>query len=595
MENSRIGFAFFFEFPSSPILVEENLRTLFRIEVGPICYRAIDMQDLSLSGKRWHTDGAARDIPSLIEKRLAQLHGTQERPWDDASVFPDITKAVTRLREAMQNDETIAIFGDYDCDGVTSTAQLVRCIRRWGSEPVVRLPHRVTDGYGLKPQHIEEFTQNNVSLLITVDTGITAHDAIAKANEKGIDVIVLDHHHWTVPPDAFAIVHPGFAPAFAPPHPSAAGVTFLFVQAMEGGHWPERDVDLALALFGTVADLVPLAGVNRRLVEEGLEALRRLPAGPVKDFVEMTAGDRRLTSVDIAFRIAPRINAAGRMADPTLALTALLEGGAALRHLGELNAQRQEETARCIEHALNILTENGDKLLTDLPAFLAVADETFAPGIVGLISGKLTERFGRPSMAVHMHGTEGTASLRSTPSYNIVEGLHRIAPLLTSFGGHSQAAGCTFPLAHLAAITDALNEDVRSRVETHLLLPSIGIDAITTVGAVTNNAIALLDRLQPFGQGNTEPLFLVRNVRLENVRRIGQDSRHLQATADHCKVIGFGFGEWDAHAKEPLDLVCKLGIDTWNGRMRPQLFVQDARVSVPVSLTMSNEKFGMRN
>lgn len=528
---------------------------------------------LSLGRKHWHILHMQQDIDAFIANRLQALNAQATDLWDDASVFPDLRKAVERVQTAIAQKEQIAIFGDYDCDGITSTAQMVRYLKRHGTDPIVRLPHRIHDGYGLRNKHIDEFTAQNVTLIITVDTGVTAMDALQSAKEKGIDVIVLDHHHMTTRPDAFAILHPALAPGFPEPYPSAAGVVFLFVSALEGGAWVERDIDLSLALFGTVADLVPLGGCNRRLVQEGLRALVRLPAGPIKHLVEAVGNGKPLTSIDIAFRIAPRINAAGRMDDPVLALQALLEGGEPLKNLEALNTFRQEETTRCIDHALLSLAHYKE----NLPAFLAVADASYSPGIVGLIAGKLTERFGRPSMAVSVNGTSCTASLRSPAAYNIVEGLTRISHLLTDFGGHAQAAGCSFALENFDAINLAMNADVHAHVDADLLAPGLHIDAEIEASAINNRIVLALQQLEPYGQGNAEPLFLVRNAMLQNTRRVGSDGKHLSAMVGSSKLIGFGLGDLIDEAVRPLDLVCRIGMDTWNGRMMPQLFLVDAR------------------
>jgi single-stranded-DNA-specific exonuclease len=536
-------------------------------------------QDLSFGGKRWQMPAENHDRTTFIAQRLNQLGLPCDRAWDDPTVFPDAEKAVMRVRSAIDAHEKIAIFGDYDCDGITSTAQLLRCLRRHGTEPAVRLPHRMHDGYGLRPKHVDECATQGVTLLMTVDTGISAHEALSRARELGIDVIILDHHHWTIRPDAYAILHPDLAPDFPKPHPSAAGVVFLFLHAMENGYWQDRDTDLALALFGTVADLVPLAGINRTLVQEGLRALTRLPDGPVKRLVESVGKGKPLTSVDVAFRIAPRINAAGRMGDPMLALTALLDGGEPLRALEQMNTLRQEETARCIEHALEKISPDGDLSHETLPAFLAIADVSYSPGIIGLIAGKLTERFGRPSMAAHIKDDECTASLRSIGAYNIVEGLDRVSHLLSAFGGHAQAAGCSFPLAHFAELTRLLDADIVTKIDSTTLFPTLQIDAVIDANAITNAAVLSLAELEPYGQGNQEPLFLVQNARLTNLRRVGADGKHLQATVGNAKVIGFGMGEWERHAESELDLVCKLGLDSFGYKTVPQLFLVDARVA----------------
>jgi single-stranded-DNA-specific exonuclease len=548
---------------------------------------------LSLTGKRWviapldGRDGVPEDdaqamLAFLKDNRgLRDIDDPQSNGWHDHALFPDSKKAVKRVLDAVKNDEKIGIFGDYDCDGITATAQMMRMLRRRKNEPVVRLPHRVHDGYGLKPEHVDEFHEAGVTLLITVDTGVSAHAAIDRANELKIDAIILDHHHLLTAPGAYAILHPGLSPNFPHPHPAAAGVAFMFVHAVEGDDWDDRDTDLSLAAIGTIADLVALQGHNRRLVQEGLKAMQRLPAGPLKTLVEQASGGKTLTSVDVAFRIAPRINAAGRMADPKLALKALLEGGPLLKDLETLNSLRQDETTRALEHALTELTPRDDGTL---PAFLSIASASYPHGILGLLAGKLTERYGRPSMAVHIDGALCTASLRSPQHYNIIEALNRYKHLLISFGGHAQAAGATFGLEQYITLTEALEKDALDLIPPSLHLPVLAIDAILPASAISHDFCLQLRDMEPYGMGNPEPLFLIENIKLENMRRVGSDSRHLQATLGGCKVIGFGLGQLMDDAKGPLDIACRAGIDSWNGKITPQLFLIDMRAAQPVNL-----------
>lgn len=518
-------------------------------------------------------------VELLRQSRGLEAHSEGGTEWHSPDLYPDAQKAAQRVQKAISEGQKIALFGDYDCDGVTASAQIVRALRRRGVEPVIRLPHRVHDGYGLKPPQIKEFTDAGVQLLITVDTGVSAHEAIDAANAAGIDVIVLDHHHILTPPNAYAILHPALAPAYPHPFPAAAGVVFTFLHALEGDTWDGRDIDLCMAMFGTVADLVMLKGFNRMLVQEGLAAVPRLPPSPVKLFVDQLSSGKPLTSVDIAFRIAPRINAAGRMADPMLALKALLEGGDLLADLETLNTLRQDQTARALERALLELTPKQDG---SLPPFLSIASTNYPHGILGLLAGKLTDKYSRPSMAVHIEGELCTASLRSPAGYNIVEAIGRNSHLLVSFGGHAQAAGATFKLEHYLALCTALEQDAEQCMERELLIPTLAADAVLQAHAVTQDFCAHLTQLEPFGQGNPEPLFLIENVQLENPRRVGGEGRHLQALLKHCKVIGFGLGHLMEEINGPVDILCRAGIDTWNGRVTPQLFVVDVRAAIGV-------------
>ncbi len=526
--------------------------------------------------------GHASDIVSVLtQKRGITSEGTAPL------LFRDTARASERLQRAIAKREQIGIFGDYDCDGITGTALLMRMLRRRGVEPLVRLPHRAYDGYGLKISHIEEFAAAGISLLLAVDTGISAHAAVKRAAELGIDVIIFDHHMLPeIVPEAYAIIHPSVMDTPPESAPCAAGVVFDFLCAFEGMNWEGIDEDRVLAMIGTVADVVSLRGRNRTLVQEGLRTLEQLQTGPLAELAaRVRTGSAPLTSQDIAFRIAPRINAAGRMADPMLALRAILEGRSALDELEALNRTRQDDTLTAMQHALSCISAAGDA-----PLFLCAADERYEPGIIGLIAGKLTERFGRPSMAVCIRGEECTASLRSPAAYSIIEGLQRASVHLTAFGGHRQAAGCTFPLTALTALTQALEKDVALHVPAENLLPTLAIDCALPLRAVSLPLIRSLRDLEPFGHENPEPLFLVEGASLSALRTVGAEGKHLQAMIGHCKAIGFGLGDFLAEAGAPLDLVCRLGIDTWNGRMQPQLFIVDMRVAAQKLTTLVSDK-----
>jgi len=493
-------------------------------------------------------------------------------------------RAVQRIRDAVQRKEAVGIFGDYDCDGITGVAQLVRFFERHGITPHAILPHRVHDGYGLKPHLVEAFAKRGITLLLTVDTGITAMHEIEMARARGIDVIITDHHHLqSEVPSAFAILHPLLSRNFPLPHPSGSGVAHLLVRALEReSQWEDWATDSALSMIGTIADLVELKGGNRALVREGLEALNSLdPASPLGDLARsVRSKDRPLTSTDIAFRLAPRINAAGRMEDPALALEALLHGGAAISSLEELNVQRQHSTRTLLEETLTSLALPA-KSSADLPPLLAIAREHFPEGIIGLIAGKLTESYGRPSLAAAISDGECTASLRSTRAYHITQGLERVSDLLMSFGGHAQAAGCTFAVAHLDELQRRLSEDIAARTTPEDLLPALEIDAVLSAQDLSLSLCEQLRHLEPFGQGNPEPLFLLRNVKLEQPRRVGGEGAHLQARIAGHKTIGFRLGHLEEHAAHPLDIICKLSVDTWNGRKAVQIVIEDLRLAFP--------------
>lgn len=520
-----------------------------------------------------------KDIVEHLKTERHLVTGTRAQ-------YQMMDKATGRIQKAIENEEVIGIFGDYDCDGITATALLVRFFERQGIEPVVRLPHRIRDGYGLQNHIVDEFLAKNVTLLITVDNGITAVEEVTKAQAHGMDTIITDHHYpRETLPDAYAIIHPALDTENEEPHTSGSGVAYDLVCALENDDWEDKDVDTALAMMGLVADVLPLRGWNRVLTVEGLAALARIPKEhPLGILRDTTKAE---TSEHIAFRVAPRINAAGRMDEPTLALEALLKGQPFINQIHEINTHRQELTEE--------LTQYTRDLHLDLRSpLLCAASQKYTHGIVGLIAGRLTEGFGKPSCIAVVDGDTCIASLRSPPCYHVTEGLGRCSEHLLAFGGHAQAAGCSFLLSEAEAFFAALQEDIAKHTDPRDLLPLLHADAILAAEDVSLSLVADIETLQPFGAGNPQPRFLLQNVRLAKSRLVGATKNHLQCFAGGIKAIGFGLGPLITDTHAPLDLVCRLGIDEWNGRKTPQLYIEDMRLASRES-TAPRKKQDTRN
>lgn len=546
------------------------------------------MISLSLTGRAWtldpteETGGAIAD--SLLRVRQIDPLGEGEILDEfgyDARLFRDFDKAAERIMRAIAAREKIGIFGDYDCDGITSTAILARFLLRHGIQPVMRLPHRLNEGYGLQQAIVEEFRNTDVTLLLTVDTGATAIEPIARARSEGMDVIVLDHHHLppTLPP-AFAILHPSLASPPIVPAPCGAGVAWSVVSSMQrksgDAEWDDRETDIALAAIGTIADVVELRGGNRTLTHSGLLALSRLKNGPLA-LLCMHSGLRApYSSRDVAFRIAPRINAAGRMSDPHIALGALLGDTEAMLSLDFLNRERQDAVSAHLELLL-------PKAEIDDCSVLCFVHDDYSPGVCGLLAGRLCESFGKPVLVGALRNGVCVASLRSIPAFDVTAGLARAADLLITFGGHAMAAGCTFRHADFDALRGRLEADVRACVPPASLVPRISADAVIVPDDVTINLCDSLRALEPFGQGNPEPRFFIRNVRLERARRVGNGGKHLQASVRGRKLIGFNLGHLEAFSDKPLDLMCRVGMDNWRGSRAAQLLLDDMRISVGVT------------
>lgn len=530
---------------------------------------------LSLTGKKWtlKREGAVSDIAELLRRERGIADDPAAR-LSDPFLFHEMKAAVERIRTAMQEGETIAIFGDYDADGVTASAQLLRFFRRHGIEPLVHLPHRAQEGYGMKKTSIDALKKKGAKLIVTVDTGIAAHAEIAHAKSLGIDVIITDHHRpQGGRPDAFAVIHPLVPSAFPNAHLSGSGVAFMLVRALEDGQPWDGDLDIALATIGTIGDLVPLTGENRTLVIHGLKFLSKLPESPLRDFIEDVRGTGPLTAGDIAFRVVPRINAAGRMAHPDIALRAILEGGESLAELHKLNGDR-----RSFVDELDLLLS---KEATEHHAFIVVASQNVTPGTAGLLASRFTERTGRPSLVAAILGENAVGSIRSPEGLDVVECLEHpsVRPFLLTYGGHAQAAGCTFLAADAARLREALCAVLTERgLDAHTLTPVLTIDAELPPSSVNAHFVRSLSSLEPFGAGNDEPVFLLRAQTIADLRAVGSDATHLQCRIGQIKAIGFGLGAYaETLGSERVDVACRVGMNAWNGKESVQLFIEDIR------------------
>ena len=533
----------------------------------------------SLTGKKWRTNGMSRHAISELVLSLARERGIDltKKPSFDALADPmtlgDMKKVLARVHSAIDEEETIGIIGDYDADGITGTAQMIRFCKRHGLPHHAILPHRQKHGYGVKKAFVDELKSKKVTLLITIDTGIAYPAEIKHARSLGMDVIIMDHHECTGGlPDA-TILHPTANEKHANPHLCGSGVVFTFIRAFENDNWEHKEIDVSLAAIGTVADVVPLKYENRMIVQLGLLALNHGTNHPVFDLAQSigkTKGD--ISSMDIGFRIAPRINAAGRIDDPQLSLKALLEGGEVIDTLHKINTERQEATRQMLASVEEISDPRA-------PLIAAVSEE-FHPGIIGLLAGRLTEQFGRPSCIGAEINGQVTCSLRSIPEYNISEALNRCNEYLASFGGHAAAGGCTLDESDWEQFSQSLISDASDVLAGIDLVPSIPIDAEIDLDELNIETIKEFARLEPFGEGNPEPRFLIRNTKLTFPRAVGKEDAHLQCSLGNVKAIGFRLGHLANALPECCDIVCRLGIDTWKERERVQVFIEDLRAHV---------------
>ncbi|MBO8141440.1 MAG: single-stranded-DNA-specific exonuclease RecJ [Firmicutes bacterium] len=509
----------------------------------------------------------------------------------DPSALPDMDRAADRLARAVAGGELVTVYGDYDADGQTSVALLVRGLSALGCAPRWYIPDRAAEGYGVHREAVERLAAEGTRLLVTVDCGIQSLDEVRRARELGMDVIVTDHHEpGPVLPPALAVVNPKRADSTYPFRELAGvGVAYKLLKATGAllGQPELADGLLDLVALGTVADVCPLVGENRILVRAGLEQLNCEPSPGLAALLRV-AGlvPGQVGASHVAFGLAPRLNAAGRVSHARLGVQLLLSDdpsaaeAMALR-LNEENRARQELEGRMLAEALE-LVERGD-LLTDW--VLVVAGDGWHPGVIGIVASRLLERFARPAVVIGLEGEEGKGSARSIPGFDLFSALSGCRDLLIRFGGHALAAGFTVHRSRIEELRRRLNDMAASILGPADLLPRVRVDAEVGLDRVTPQLAAELARLAPFGVGNPAPVLAVRRVRVVGVRSVGHDGSHLRLSLQ-CprtkavrEAVGFGAG----HLADPnlagseVDVAFALQLGEWQGRPRAEMILRALR------------------
>lgn len=514
------------------------------------------------------------------------FHPTEARDFHDPFLMKDMTTAVERIGRAIEKSERIMIFGDYDVDGITATAILMRCLRKLGANVSYRLPHRIEDGYGLREKFIKEFEKLDVKLVITVDNGISCFHEVELANDAGIDVIITDHH--TLPekiPNAYAILHPKLPNSNYPfTELTGAGVALKLAQALFSRRMksPEEDIKklLDLACMGTIGDLGPLIGENRYIVKEGLAILEHT-RWPGLSRLKQSAGVKgKIDTYTVGFLLGPRLNAAGRISHASHALRLLLHdaeyAGMLAQNLERFNKKRQQMTTELMEIADSLAI----KQCSD--PIIIISHPNFHGGLIGLLAAKLSEKYFRPAIVMEDRGQTLIGSCRSIPSINIVEVLKiACSDLLTHFGGHAAAAGFDLPKKNLTAFVKTIKKNVSGILHVEKCQPILQIDCEISHTNVSEKTVEMLQWFEPFGVGNETPRFLCRNLPVLEYRTVGAGQKHLKiqtrvnGTSFDC--IGFRLGQFASqlNGKKSLDLVCEIEENEWNGRKRIQLKVVD--------------------
>jgi len=516
--------------------------------------------------------------PSGVASFLKPGHDLLADPF----LLPGMPQAVARIYRALLSGEKIAVYGDYDVDGITATAILVTGLAKLGCQAIPYIPHRLAEGYGLRTAALEQLKQQGISLVISVDCGITAIEPVTKAGRK-LDIIVTDHH-LPLPelPPALAIINPRLPGSVYPfTGLTGAGVAFKLLQALfvSLGRGNEIEDFYDLAALGTVADIAPLLGENRYLVCRGLEQICRAPRlglGQIIARAGLDAGS--IGAENISWTIAPRLNAAGRLAHALTSYKLLItespqEAEEVSLWLEQKNAERQRLQAKALVRARELLAGQGD-----LP-LLFCEDREFNGGIVGLVAGKLAEEFYRPAVVVKVGEKLSTGSCRSIPEFNIAQALEHCGSLLTGFGGHSQAAGFTLPTTSLPRLRETLLELAAKSLTGVELKPRLDIDAEVSLSNISGGAFREMQSLAPFGQGNPVPVLLSRGVKVAECTVMGNGASHLRfKLAEGSKSwqgVAFGFGECLGEVSSQLDIVYNLEIDRWGGEGKLRLNILD--------------------
>ena len=540
-----------------------------------------------LSARGWSADERTREFLAPDLKSIR-----------DPFTLRDMERGVERVLQARDRGERLLVFGDYDADGITSSAILMETLRFLKMEPEVFLPHRIDDGYGVHAGQMDDFAARGIKLIVTVDTGITAVEAIARANALGMDVVITDHHLAQAEiPAAFAVINPNLPGAeYAGGPLCGAGTAFKFAHAMLKKSGVDattckeflRDL-LDLVAIGTVADCVPLWGENRVFARHGLERLAKSTRPGVMALRSMAkiAETDRLTCQHVGFSLAPRINATGRLNHPEKAFELLTTRNAKraqelAEELEQLNRDRRKEELRILEHALlqvdALREEHGHE------HGYVVEGADYHLGVVGIVAARISEKHYRPSVVLKREDSRMKGSARSIPGLDVHEIILQCGSMLTRYGGHAQAAGLELLPEQLVPFRERFNTLCKEQFESdRAYAPTLDIDAELAPGEFGWDLQKSLQRLEPFGQDNTEPLFLMEQVECVGAPRlVGQNHLKLNLRHGSSQFAGIGFnkGEYLPNCEHGsrVNLVVRIKENEWQGRVSLEVEIVDLRV-----------------
>jgi len=512
-------------------------------------------------------------------------------------LFVEMEKAMERLKLTREKKEKILIFGDYDADGITSSLVLKTALDEAGFESAVYIPSKELEGYGLNDEALIKFSQDGFSLVITVDCGITNVGEVEGAKKIGMDVIVTDHHNIPpVLPAAVAVINPKIENCgYSQDNLAGVGVAFKFAQAIYETFAPEKRETikwlLDLVAIGTVADMVPLVGENRTLVKYGLLVLSKTKRIGLQEMFKvgriLIDENNFPDSQKISFQIAPRINAASRMTHAQRAFDLLAEENRVLARdmaldLEDQNARRQKETAQVVSEA----EKYAENFFKD-KNFILVANKNFPIGIIGLVAGRLADRFGKPVAVLKKEEEESKGSFRSIPQVNIMAVIEKCGEMLEKYGGHNQAAGITIKNENLEKFYEKMSKLIDKELEGKEISPEIKVDLELSADDIGMKLADDLKKMEPFGQGNEKPVFMMKNLTVKDLRWVGNGEKHLKlylhpadAGPRIFEAIGFNLSERFKKLQigEKINLLFNLEQDEWNGSKKIQMKIIDLKL-----------------
>ncbi|WP_418568783.1 single-stranded-DNA-specific exonuclease RecJ [Hominenteromicrobium sp.] len=509
-------------------------------------------------------------------------------PLSDPFLLKDMDKAAARITRAVDNMEKIAVYGDYDADGVTSTAMLYSYLETRGADVIFYIPQREGEGYGMNIGAVEYLKEQGVSLIVTVDNGISSVQEVARANELGIDVVVTDHHRpQEILPDAVAVVD-AYRPDDTSPykHFSGVGIAFKLLMALEDGAGDVEDLLEAysdLAAIGTIGDIVPLTGENRTLIRAGLERLSQSDRPGVQALLENAGiAGKALTSTNVAFTLVPRINATGRMGAPERAVRLLISG------YEEEAEVLSEEICADNEERRRVEAEIAEAAFADIEAkgymkdrVVVVDGENWHHGVIGIVASRVTERCGKPCMIISRGETEAKGSGRSIEGFSLFEAICACGDLLLKFGGHPMAAGITLKPENIEAFRKRINQYAAEHFP-QMPTQTVTLDCKLNPTALSVSMAQSLTQLEPFGNGNPQPVFGLFNMELSNVTPVGGGG-HLRLTLEKngAVITAMRFNtkpeELPYHIGDKIDLAVQLEAREFRGQPSLTVIVRDMK------------------